>query len=143
MVDAWVVAEARERRRDRVVGLVLDHRPHGDAERPQRTLRILELREQLVRDAGTRLVAGEEIVAPRLDDMVGRRADVGHVRLAQQAEHAVDQAAHRVDRAPVRPLLGRPREMGAEELERGVDEVELHARPMVPGTARCARAPAR
>ena len=111
---------------DRIVRLVLDHGPDGHADCLQRAFRILELGEQVRIHAGARLVARIEVVAPGFDDVVGRRADVGDVGLAEEAEHAVDQAAHRVHRPAVRAALGGARVVGAEELEGGVHEMELH-----------------
>ena len=64
------------RHRQRIVGLVLDHRPHRDAERGQRRFQQPELRQQLGIDAGAGLVARPEIVAERLDDVVRRDPDV-------------------------------------------------------------------
>ena len=77
-------------------------------------------------DAGARLVAGEHVVAPGLDHVVGRRADVRDIRLAQQREHRIDQPLDRVHRAPIGGASRRARVEGAEQLERGVDEMELH-----------------
>ncbi len=78
--------------------------------------------------AGARLVAGEHVVAPGLDDVVGRRADVGDVRLAEEGQHRVDEAMDRVHRPPVRRPPRRARVVGAEQLERGVDEVNMDRR---------------
>ena len=91
------------------------------------TERIAELREERAVEAGARLVAGEQVVAPRLDDVIGRGADVGDVRLAEEREHRIDQALDRVHRPPVRRAPRWPRVIGPKELEGGVDEVELHA----------------
>ena len=44
LLDALVGGRDRGRARERVVGLVLDHRPHRDAERGQRVLEQRELR---------------------------------------------------------------------------------------------------
>jgi hypothetical protein len=51
---------------------------------------------------------------------------VGHVRLAEEREHRVDQALDGVHRTAVGSASGRAGVVGAEELERGVDEVQLH-----------------
>ena len=61
---------------ERVVGLELDHRPDDHAHRRERLLERLELRPQRRLDAVAGLVARPEVVAERLDDVVGRDADV-------------------------------------------------------------------
>ena len=86
----------RGRRRQRVVGLELDHRPHRDAERRERVLEQRELREQLGVHALARLVAEPEVVAERLDDVVGGHADVRRP-LLEHPEHRAEHAAHRGD----------------------------------------------
>jgi hypothetical protein len=119
------------RSRQRVIRLPLDHRPHSHAQCGQRPLRILELGEQVGRHAKAALVAGVDLVSPALDDVIGGRAHVGHVRFAQQREHRVDQTAHRVHGATIGAALEGARVERAEQLEGGVDEVDLHGRLMV------------
>ena len=75
-LDARVRGGRCRRRRQRIVGLELDHRPDGDAERRQRLFEQRELREEVGVDALAGLVAGPQIVAERLDHVVGRDADV-------------------------------------------------------------------
>ena len=82
------------RRGERVVRLVLDHRPDGDAERRERLLEDRELRAQLGVDAGAGLVAGPEAVAERLHDVVGRDAEVRGAA-AEHRQHRREDAAHR------------------------------------------------
>ena len=51
------------------------------------------------------------------------------VGLPEEGEHRVDEALDGVDRSPVGRAARWSRVVGAEQLERGVDEVELHAVP--------------
>ena len=110
----------------RVVGLELDHRPHGDAERPQRVLEHRELREQLGRHAGAGLVARPEVVAERLDHVVGGDAHVGRA-LLEHPEHRPEHPADRRHLDAVVVEVRRHREVVAEELVGPVDEVHLHS----------------
>ena len=115
------------RGRDRVVGLELDHRPGDEAHRGDRPLRELELRDQALRDALAGLVAGEQVVAERLDHVVERDTRVRDRAAAEQHGEAPHEAAHRADLAPG-VLRGRRAEPRAEQLVRAVDQVDLHDR---------------
>ena len=112
-------------RGERVVGLELDHRPDGDAHRRERLLERMELRAQRRVDAVAGLVAGPEVVAERLDDVVGRDADVR--RAASRPSRAPCAA-----RRPRRRTAGRRRAAAAqavevaEQLVGAVDEVDDH-----------------
>ena len=112
-------------RGERVVGLELDHRPHGDAERPQRVLEHRELREQLGRHAGAGLVARPEVVAERLDHVVGGDAHVGRA-LLEHPEHRPEDPADRGHLDAVVVEVRRHGEVVTEELVGAVDEVDLH-----------------
>ena len=87
----------------RVVGLVLAHRPDDDAQRAHRLLDEVELRVQLGRDALVALVPGEQIVAERADRVVERDRQVGHVfaGVVQQREQRRDDAGGRLRVRPV------------------------------------------
>ena len=85
-----------------------------------------ELGQQLRVHADAALVRRVDVVSPGLDDVVSGRGYVRQVRLAQQGEHRFDQAAHRVHRPSVGSVLLRPRVIGTEQLEGGIDEMELH-----------------
>ena len=89
-------------RSERVVGLELDHRPDRDAHRRERLLERLELRAQCGVDALAGLVAGPQIVAERLDDVVGRDADVRRARL-DHLQHRVQHADHGAERLASAP----------------------------------------
>jgi hypothetical protein len=119
------VGEVR-RRGERVVGLELDHRPDDDPHRRERLLERMELRKQRRLDPGRRLVAGPEIVAERLDHVVGGDADVGLAAL-DDLEHRLQDADDRAQ-GPVGALgeAAQPVEV-AEQLVRSVDEVDDHA----------------
>jgi len=107
---------------ERVVRLELDHGPDPHAERAQCVLERMKLREQLGLDARARFVAGPEIVAERLDDVVGRDAEVCGAAL----EHAEDRAQHADDGADfVAVRVGLPRHgiEVPEQLVRAVEEM--------------------
>ena len=111
----------------RVVGLELDHRPH---QHPQGTEGLLErpgLGPQIGIDAFTRLVPGPQVVAERLDDVVGGHADVGGP-LPQQLQHRADHPPHRGHLVPGRVAMGRRAEEVAEQLVGPVDQVHLHGK---------------
>ena len=99
-IDLAALRRDRARRRERVVGLELDHRPHGDAERGERFFEQRKLRPQVRLDAVAGLVPGPEPVPERLDDVIGRHA---HVRGAavDHREDGREHAAHRADFAAV------------------------------------------
>ncbi len=61
----------------RIVGFVLHHCPDGQSHRGERFLERRELGEQLGGDARAILVTRPEVVAERLDDVVGCDRDVG------------------------------------------------------------------
>ncbi len=80
-------------RRDRrgggegVVGLELDHGPDDHAQRAERLLERRELRVEQRVHALAGLVAGPELVPERLDDVIGRHAQMRRAAL----EHAQDR----------------------------------------------------
>ena len=92
--DAVVVACDPGRRGQAVVGLLVDHRPDRDAEGPQAVFQERELRQQLRRHPLARLVPRVQVVAERLDHVVGGHA---HVRRALLQHHQ-----HRAEHAPGR-----------------------------------------
>ena len=77
LLDRGVLAGHRRRAGQGVVRLELDHRPHRHPQRAQRLLERPGLGPQVRVDALARLVAGPELVAERLDHVVGGHADVG------------------------------------------------------------------
>ena len=95
-------------------------------------LELAELCLQVGVDAAAVLVAGQHLVAERLDHMVGGYADVGGA--------AGDQVEHRVEHAPLRAPAGVAVRLGvveAEQLVGAVDQVNTHrARPATPRPAR-------
>ena len=64
---------------ERVVGLVLGHRPDYDAHQRERLLKNGKLCVQLRVDASACLVAGPHAIAKRLDDVIGRDRDMRHI----------------------------------------------------------------
>ena len=123
-LDARVAAGNLSGRRQRIVGLVFDHRPHRDAQRGERFLEHGKLREQFGFDAGTRLVSRPEPIAKRLDDVVGGDADVRGAG-GDQAEHRADHAADR-GHFPSRGVFRRRKGVVvAEQLVGAVDQVNV------------------
>ena len=92
----------------------------------ERVLERVELGQQRGFDAGAGLVAGPEVVAERLDDVIGGH---GQVRRAvpEQVEHRGEDALHRGDLEAVRVLLRRHRVVVPKELVGAVDQVDQHA----------------
>ncbi len=128
LLDVEVRGEAAAGRRDRIVGLEFDHRPDDEAERPNRVLRDRELRQQLTRHPGRRLVAGEQVVPEGLDDVIGRAADVRRALLAEEVEQLVDDAGHAGQVHAVAAERRRPRGVvRPEQLVGRVDQVEPHS----------------
>ena len=99
LLDPRVLRREMRGRRERIVGLELDHRPRRHAHRRERLFERVELRPQRRLDAFAGLVAGPEIVAERLDDVIGGHADVRRPvleHLHDGAEHAGDGAERRI-----------------------------------------------
>ena len=114
------------RRGECVVGLQLDHRPYRDAHRRERVLERLELGEQRAVDAGAGLVARPEVVAERLDHVIGRDADVRRAGL-EHLQHRVQHAGRGAERLTVAPAAAPAAVEVAEQLVGAVDEVDDHA----------------
>jgi len=86
-------------RGQRIVRLQLDHGPHHDTHRGQCLLEWVELGEERGLDTFARLVAGPEVVAEGLDDVVGRDPDVGRFvldHLQHGMQHSRDGAVRLV-----------------------------------------------
>ncbi len=126
LLDPPITAGDGRRRGQRVVGLVLHHRPHRDAERLQGRLQERELGEQLGVHAGAGLVVIPEVVPEGLDHLVGRHAHVGGPAL-QHRQHRLHDRPGTADLHAARiPVAGPGGEMLAEELVGAVDEVHTH-----------------
>ena len=100
-LDARIGARFRRRRREGVVGFVVDHRPQRDARGDERFFEQRELRGEVGRNARARLVAGIEPIAKRLDDTIGRDADVRRAFPCETLQRSHD-AARRRDLASLR-----------------------------------------
>src|SRR5205085_1103955 len=125
LLDALVLRREVRRRCQRVVGLEVHHRPNDDTHRRERLLERMKLRPQRRLDALTGLVSGIEVVAKRLDDVIGGDADVcgaAFEHLDDGSEHSRDSAERRV--AALEPSYAI--EM-AKELVRAVNEMNDHA----------------
>ena len=90
-VDVIVVAGDPGRGGEAVVGLLVDHRPDRDAEGAEAVFQERELGQELRRHALARLVARVEVVAERLDHVVGGDAQVGRT-LLQHHQHGAHHA---------------------------------------------------
>ena len=93
LLDARIGGREMRRRGQRVVGLELDHRPRDDAHGDERLFERVKLRPQRGLDAFARFVAGPQIVAERLDDVIGGNADVRDAAF----EHLHDRPEHSGD----------------------------------------------
>ena len=129
-------AAIQRRRGERVVGLELDHRPDGNAHRRERVLEWMKLGGEGRLDAGRGLVAGPEVVAERLDDVVGGDADV-RLAVLDDLEHRLQHADDRAER-PVDALgeAAQPVEV-AEQLVRAIDQVDDHSGSMPAALMTC------
>ncbi len=111
----------------RIIGLEFHHGPHDEAERFQRVLQRLELREQERIDTLSRLVARPASIAPRFDDVIGGDAHVGGPTF-EGADHRLDDAAHCPKVSPTTAVRGARRVEVTEQLVRPVDQVHDHKR---------------
>ncbi len=119
----------------RIVGLQVDHRPDGDAHRPERVLQRVELRQQSRLDAVAGLVARPQAVAERLDDVVGGDAQVRLAAL-DELQHALQHANHGTE-APILSLVESALAIEvAEQLVRAVDQMNHDRRARVSGWCR-------
>ena len=119
-----VAGRPRRPRRQPVIGLQLFHGPDLYPHRPQRVLEGVELGQKVGVDAVARLVAGPEVVAEGLDDVVRGDGHVGRAAL----QHAEKRGQHAAQTAHGSPggVQGRGRaEVVAEELVGAVDEVDV------------------
>jgi hypothetical protein len=125
LLDRRILARNAHRGGERIVGLELDHRPHGDTHRGERLFERVKLRPQRRIDAGGRLVAGPQSVSKRLDDVVGCNTQIRLSALDQfqdRLEHADDRA-----QGPVLPLGEAAQAIEVpEQLVGSVDDVNDH-----------------
>ena len=110
--------------RQRIVGFEFHHRPDRDAEGRQRLLQQRELREEIRRNARSGLVARPEVVAERLDHMVGCDANVRHADL-HEAEKRCEHAADGPHLAAITIARRRHCEVVTKEFVRAVDEIDV------------------
>ncbi len=108
--------------RHAVVGLVGDLGPHGEPRHLHRHLHHRELGQQLAGHPRRRLVAGPQVVAERLDHVVGR-----HPHVRRPVRHELEQRAEHPDRRPLVEVAVVGGEVVAEQLVGAVDEVDVHA----------------
>ena len=126
LLDALVPARDVHARGEPVVGLLLLHRPHRDTKCGERVLEQGELGEEDRVHPVARLVPVVEVVAERLDHVVGGDGHVGGAVL-EHHQHGADDAARRRDVRPRRVEVLGHREVVPEQLVGAVDEVHLHA----------------
>ncbi len=123
LLHAFVGCGHRRARSHRIVGFVGDLGPHLESGHVEQLLDLGELGEDVGVDVGPVLVAVVEIIAPRLDHVVGGDSDVRRP-IGDQIEHRVEHAALRSEPG----FLVRRREVIPKELVRSVDQVNLHGR---------------
>src|SRR2546426_1581498 len=110
----------------RVVGLELDHGPDSDAHRSERVLQRVELREKRRLDALARLVISPDVIAKRLDDVIGGDPDVRR-SLLDHLQHGLQHADHGAER-PVLAFVEATQAVEVpEQLVGTVYEVDDHA----------------
>jgi hypothetical protein len=114
------------RRRQRVVGLQLDHRPHGDAHRGEGLLQRVELRRQGAIDPGPGLVVGPELVPERLDHVIGGDTEVGGA-LLDHLQHRMQQAGDRAQRLVLALVEAALAVEVAEQLVGAVQDMNDHS----------------
>jgi hypothetical protein len=78
-----------------IVSFEFNHGPDSHAHRCQRFFEWLKLREQRALDSGAGFITGPELIAKRLDDVIGGDADVSCAVL----QHAKDGSEHSGDGA--------------------------------------------
>ena len=111
---------------ERVIGLELGHRPYRDAHARERFLERMELRQQRGLDAVAGLVAGPQAVAERLDDVIGRDADVRGAFL-DHLQHGVEHADDGAEGQVLALAEAAQAVEVSEQLVRAIDEVNDHA----------------
>ena len=115
----------RRRRRQRIVGFELDHRPDRHAHSRERLLEQSKLREQVRFDAFAGLVSGpERCGTTRSHGPSPRRCGS---RPRGSLPNRCDDATHCGDLPSIRFARGRKRVVVAEQFPGPVDEVNVHA----------------
>jgi len=113
---------------ERVVRLVVDHRPHHHSHRLQGFLENGELRKQLRRHTLAGLVSGIKIIPERLDDVIGSDPDVGCPAL-DDGQNGGQDATDRPDFPAVHVRRRRYGEEVPEQFIGAVDQVDIHTAP--------------
>src|SRR5207245_6957255 len=126
LLHAVVLRRDLRRGCERVVGLQVGHWPYRHAHDGERLFERVELREQRGVDALSGLVIGPQIVAKRLDDVVGRHAEVSGP-LLDHLQDGVQHAAHGAE-GRILALGGAAAAVElAEQLVGAVDEMNDHS----------------
>ncbi len=110
---------------ERIVRLELDHRPHRHAHGGERILERVKLTEQGRLDPVARLVLWPEIVAERLDDMIGRDAEVRRAAF-NHLQHGIQYAEHGAEGSVVTLVEAAQTIEVSEQLVGAVDEMNDH-----------------
>ena len=124
LLDPLVGIGERGRGRQRVVGLVFDHRPDDEAGGGEGPLHHRDLFEDLRVHPGAGLVPGPEIVAEALDHVIGRHPDVRRTFLDER-ERRRDHSGRRRVRVAVGVPGGHP-EVLTKEFVGPVDQMDTH-----------------
>ena len=126
LLDAAVDRRCHRRRRERIIGFELHHRPDDDAQCAERFLEQRKLAEEIRIDPFTGLVARPQLIAERLDDVIGRDGHVGRAAL-HQAEHGADDPAHCAHLAAVSITRRWNGVVVPEQLVGAVDQMDLQS----------------
>ena len=119
--------------RDQVVGLIARELAHRDVERAGGLADQRELRDQVFRRIGpVGLVLVVDLVAEGHAAGVEDHRDMVDLGIVQQVGHQhAAEAEHGIDRRPVGPVHRRQGVIGAEQIARAVDQVEVAERLVV------------
>jgi hypothetical protein len=127
-LDTRIHGEALGRSCERIVAFELDHGPHHETECTAGVFGRLELPPKRSVHSGAGLVAGEERIAKRLDDVIERDGYMRNTRLGEQRQQRADEPVNGADFASGRTLARSVAVVRAEQLVGAVDEMHIHAR---------------
>ena len=126
LLQSVVRPVARGRGGEGVIGLELHHGPGCNSECRDGLFSEVELGQKVLRNALAGLVAIEQIVAKRLDDVVERAGDVRNSLVPQQNKQRLYKAPYGPDGPSVGRRGRRHPEVRPEQLVCAVNEIQLH-----------------
>ena len=122
---------------ERIVCLELDHGPDDDAGRGEGFFEQVELGQEIRFDPFAGCVAGPQLIAAGLDDVIGRNRDVRGAA-AHHSEDRREHTAHRGNLATVPIPRGGKCVVVPEQLVCAVDQMNVHGREAPVGNRRAA-----